>query len=230
MTMNKGFAFVSLIIAAICAIFAFTQFHNEDVKQEKELQKELDRISHTIDDKKTTEERILVGQIDQAKAQVLKPNGFLSPQGNYEDEYYASLRSYDSLSIKYNEVVEESEEMKMELKSKKDSLKIVISLYKALKDTLAVKDRIIAQKDSIISFYKDELQRVRKKNADALKLLDEAIRAEAEADRMWGFWSRQERRLKYAQAKVIYERLFKEFEVTTAEDSFHRTWKKIENL
>jgi uncharacterized protein (DUF3084 family) len=224
--MNKSLVliitFISLIVGAIACTVAFLQFHTEDKKNSMELQQQMDKMSNSLTSKEETSASFIRTQI-RAVAQSEGNTKIIS----FQKDYLKARSQYDSLNNEYQNAVEETEEIKRQLKYKTDSLKHVIS---SLEDILAKKDSVIAQKDSIIAFLQGELVRVRLKSAEAMKLLQKAIEAEKDADGMIGFWNRNDRKIKYAEARLIYQSLWKQYDVLAAEESFHRTWKKLDDL
>ena len=189
---------------------------------EKEQQKKIDDIEE--------KNRLKIEEIERKFAEGSIKEVVSETKNEFEEE----LRTQEQI---LQQLKSTNLDLVSEVRSKTDSIRQLITEKEQLIAQLQEKDSIIAQqnniiqqKDSLIAFLKQEIQTFRTKSKEIIDILKEATILEIEGDNLSSFWNKKNKQSKYYSAWLLYKRLYKEYELLSAEDSFHSTWKKLQDL
>ena len=195
-----------------------TKIENTE-KRNRDIEKEQERKLIELENRYNYKVQELQSKID---ANDIK-NVVNETQDDFSKQLELKKREYEKLS-------QENIELHEEISIKTDSINRLITQNQELIERIKNQEDIIAQKDSIISFYKQEILNLRSQTKEIFVLLKEATKNETEADNSLGFWNRKNRQAKYYNAFLIYKKLWKVYGLLSAEDSLHSTWKKLQEM
>lgn len=222
---NKQVQYTILLVGAVGVVVAFWNYHTTGIKTALDIQASFNELRHEDSEKSKEYEKVYEDKIILARNST---NDFNFK--NLKDSLNIVVQNASAYLQEFNQLSNENSGLKQELTYKSDSIRQLIHYNSKLIVEINQRDSIIAERDSEIEFYKNEIVKIRKNSQETLDLFQKAVTLETEADKTIGFWNKKDKRVKYAKAAYIYERIWRKYEILSAEKCFHRTSEKLQLL
>ena len=223
MTMNKTLTIFGVLIALWVGYDQITNNKKIDIQETERRNREMESEQQRKDAEQEREYNLKVAELEKKFAK----QDIKEVVDNTKNEYAQELE------IQRQQLVQlqtQNSDLADEVRIKADSIRQLITEKEELLNKIKEQDNIIIQKDSLIAFYKTELESLRTKSKEIIDLLREATTLEVEGDNLSSFWNKKSKQSKYYSAWTIYKKLWKNYSLVSAEDSFHSTWKKLKDL